>query len=86
MKANRTYGTQKIQELLMDLNRGRITVDEVFSVIEKTIRTLQNDNKQMIEALVDAYLGIIDEPSSLKPVIESVTRKPIEEVINGRDT
>ena len=76
----------EIYDLLMDLNRGRITVDQVFSSIEEKVKILQDENKQLMDAILDAYLGIIDEPGMLKPVIESVTHKSIEEVINGRDT
>ena len=39
----------------------------------------EQQNKQMIEALISAYRGDMDEPSQLKWIIESVTGKSIDE-------
>lgn len=49
--------------------------------VADNIDELKEQNRQMIEALISAYKGDIDEPSGLKWVIESVTGKNIDEVL-----
>jgi hypothetical protein len=54
----------------------------IFRTMRMEIEQLRREKADMLEALIAAYKGDIDEPGQLRHVIESATGQKIEEVVN----
>ncbi len=60
-----------------------LTPEDCIKILRNRIIELEEQNTLMLDTLISAYKGDIDEPSMLKFCIQFVTKKDISEVIDG---